>query len=612
MSARFYKNQTDYLEQLNAMDEAFQTAVPATKLSQLQLDIVLDPAHGGTGANNGTNTLTLGGNLATAGAFASTFTMTSVTSVTFPTSGTLLSTAAAVTPAQGGTGLASYTAGDLLYASGAETLAKLADIATGNVLLSGGAGAAPSYGKVGLTTHVSGILPVASGGTGAATLTGITYGNGTGAFTAATAAQIASALDTQAIGGNAATATKLATAVTINGKSFDGSAGFTLTTTDLAEGTNLYYTNARVLATPLTGLSTATNSALAATDTNIVAFGKLQAQINAFQAASSGVSTVNNIAPVSGNVTLTTANIGENTNLYYTDARVRAAVLTGLSTATATAATAADSMLVAVGKLQAQASANATAISGKEPTIAAGTASQFWRGDKSWQTLDKTAVGLTNVDNTSDANKPVSTAQQTALNAKQDTSAKDASGGYVGKTGHSHNIKNAAGTVTSQIASTATAARTYTLPDKDGTVAMLSDIGGGGGFSNLVVLTTTQSFTFPAGITKAEITRIDGGNGGAGTGLPGSCGPAAQSIETVNPSVTYTATVGAAGGAGGGAGGATSFSGTGLTTLTSSNGAINWVSHGQYTVFADYGAGGNGTNIGAQQVGKAGAIILRY
>jgi hypothetical protein len=38
-------------------------------------------------------------------------------------------------------------------------------------------------------------------------------------------------------------------------------------------------------------------------------------------------------------------------------------------------------------------------------------------GDKTFQTLDKTAVGLANVDNTSDA-LPVSTAQQTALNLK--------------------------------------------------------------------------------------------------------------------------------------------------------------------------------------------------
>lgn len=35
-----------------------------------------------------------------------------------------------------------------------------------------------------------------------------------------------------------------------------------------------------------------------------------------------------------------------------------------------------------------------------------------------WETIDKTFVGLGNVDNTTDANKPVSTAQQTAIDAK--------------------------------------------------------------------------------------------------------------------------------------------------------------------------------------------------
>lgn len=58
----------------------------------------------------------------------------------------------------------------------------------------------------------------------------------------------------------------------------------------------------------------------------------------------------------------------------------------------------------------------------KEPGITAGSTSQYWRGDKSWQTLNKSAVGLGNVDNTSDANKPVSTAQQTALDNKMDKS----------------------------------------------------------------------------------------------------------------------------------------------------------------------------------------------
>jgi hypothetical protein len=69
--------------------------------------------------------------------------------------------------AYGGTGQSSYTTGDLLYASGATTLSKLADIATGNALLSGGVGTAPAWGKVGLTTHVSGTLPLSSGGTNA-------------------------------------------------------------------------------------------------------------------------------------------------------------------------------------------------------------------------------------------------------------------------------------------------------------------------------------------------------------------------------------------------------------------------------------------------------------
>ena len=46
-----------------------------------------------------------------------------------------------------------------------------------------------------------------------------------------------------------------------------------------------------------------------------------------------------------------------------------------------------------------------TTVAGKEPAITAGTTSQYWRGDKTWQTLDKSAVGLGNVDNTSDATK---------------------------------------------------------------------------------------------------------------------------------------------------------------------------------------------------------------
>ncbi len=78
----------------------------------------------------------------------------------------------ALDPASGGTGIISYTIGDIIYASAATTLAKLHDVATGNALISGGVGVAPSWGKVGLTTHVSGTLPVANGGTGVTSSTG--------------------------------------------------------------------------------------------------------------------------------------------------------------------------------------------------------------------------------------------------------------------------------------------------------------------------------------------------------------------------------------------------------------------------------------------------------
>lgn len=50
------------------------------------------------------------------------------------------------------------------------------------------------------------------------------------------------------------------------------------------------------------------------------------------------------------------------------------------------------------GTLSAQTDLQA-ALNAKEPTIAAGTTGQYLRGDKSWQTLDKAAVGLGNLSN---------------------------------------------------------------------------------------------------------------------------------------------------------------------------------------------------------------------
>lgn len=126
------------------------------------VDLTTDVTDLLPGANGGT------GN----GFFAVSGPTTALKTFTFPdASATVLTSAAAVTAAQGGTGLSSYTTGDLIQASGATTLAALAATSTGNVLISGGVGTVSSWGKVGLTTHISGTLGATNGGTGLSSYT---------------------------------------------------------------------------------------------------------------------------------------------------------------------------------------------------------------------------------------------------------------------------------------------------------------------------------------------------------------------------------------------------------------------------------------------------------
>lgn len=101
---------------------------------------VIAGQYGGTGVNNSGKTITLGGNLTTSGAFATTLTVTGATNVTLPTSGTLATLA------------------------GTETLANKT-ISTGS-------------------TWNGNTITVPYGGTGAVAFTtnGIVYGNGTGAL----------------------------------------------------------------------------------------------------------------------------------------------------------------------------------------------------------------------------------------------------------------------------------------------------------------------------------------------------------------------------------------------------------------------------------------------
>lgn len=91
----------------------------------------------------------------------------------------------------------------------------------------------------------------------------------------------------------------------------------TLNTTAVVEGSNLYFTNARAIGSTLTGYVSGAGT-ITASDTILSAIQKLNGNVSALV---SGVSSVNGLT---GAVTLTTSNISEGTNLYYTDARARA------------------------------------------------------------------------------------------------------------------------------------------------------------------------------------------------------------------------------------------------------------------------------------------------
>lgn len=118
----------------------------------------------------------------------------------------------------------------------------------------------------------------------------------------------------------------------------------------------------------------------------------------------------------------TNVNLGTSDTLYpsqkavkeYVDAQVAGATIPDATTTV-------KGKLKLAGDLSGTADApTVPALANKEPLITAGTTSQYWRGDKTFQTLDKNAVGLGNVNNTSDADKPISDDTQTALDLKQD------------------------------------------------------------------------------------------------------------------------------------------------------------------------------------------------
>lgn len=175
--------------------------------------------------------------------------------------------------------------------------------------------------------------------------------------------------------------------------------------------------------------------------------------------------------------------------------------------------------------------------------IAGGAAGFMSGADKT--KLDGVASGANNYTHPADhppsiiaqdsSNRFVTDAEKTAWNAKQDTitnsdaitegatnlfyttarsalkqdaSAKDASGGFAGLTLFKINFKNALNTFTSFFTNSNTAVRTYLFPDKDGTVAMTSDITGVNSGTN------TGDEDLASIKSKLGITTLSGSNTG--------------------------------------------------------------------------------------------------
>ena len=155
---------------------------PTDLVNKSYVDSVAQTYSAGTGLTLAGNVFSITNTAVTANSYGSassvpTFTVNAQGQLT-AASNTSIAIAASqiasgqVTPAQGGTGIGSYTIGDLLYASGTTTLSKLADVATGSVLVSGGVGVAPAYSS---TPTISTITATATQ-TGSSTTGAFSYG----------------------------------------------------------------------------------------------------------------------------------------------------------------------------------------------------------------------------------------------------------------------------------------------------------------------------------------------------------------------------------------------------------------------------------------------------
>jgi hypothetical protein len=111
-------------------------------------------------------------------------------------------------------------------------------------------------------------------------------------------------------------------------------------------------------------------------------------------ATSGGGGAVDSVNGYTGVVSLVTDDIAESvapSNLWFTDARARNACVSDTAY-DATSWNGVTSIAPSKNAVRDQVEAMLSSIAGKEPAITAGSSAQYWRGDKSFQTLDTSVV----------------------------------------------------------------------------------------------------------------------------------------------------------------------------------------------------------------------------
>lgn len=292
-------------------------------------------------------------------------------------------------------------------------------------------------------------------------------------------------------------AAKLAVARTINGINFDGSANITIPTVDtskeplISAGTTAQYWRGDktwvVLDKAAVGLANVDNT----TDANKPVSAATQTALNLLAPKASPAFT--------GTPTgITKAHVGLGSVDNTADAAKAVLSATKLTTARAINGVNFDG----TGNITIP-----TVDATKEPIIAAGNTAQYWRGDKSWQTLDKSAVGLSNVDNTSDLNKPVSTAQQAADSTREPTITAGTTAQFW-RGDKSWQALNKAAVGLANVDNTTDAAKAVLSATKLATARTINGVSFDG-TANITVADATKEPSLPVGGTTAHYMRGD-------------------------------------------------------------------------------------------------------